>query len=56
MEQVTLKASTSPACPKCKNPETYRVPRSFLFKKILTMVPVKRYKCYRCFNQFNLMS
>ncbi|MBS1502263.1 MAG: hypothetical protein JST32_09400 [Bacteroidetes bacterium] len=27
---------------------TYRVKRGFLFKKILSWLPVRRYYCYKC--------
>jgi len=44
--------TTCPPCPKCKNFETYRVPRGFIFKTLMPWVSIKRYKCYKCFNKF----
>ena len=49
------KVRTCPPCPKCKNYETYRIPRSFLFKSVLAFIPVKRYQCDRCFNKFHAL-
>ncbi len=50
-EELTL-INTRLSCPKCKNFETYRVPRGFIFKTLMPWVAVKRYKCYKCFNKF----
>ncbi|NTD97610.1 hypothetical protein G6M26_08670 [Agrobacterium tumefaciens] len=44
--------AVSHKCPKCNNPETYRVKRGFLFSSVFTFIPVRRFKCYRCFNKF----
>ncbi len=37
-----------PLCPKCKVELAHRVKRGFLFKRILSWLPVKRYYCYKC--------
>lgn len=50
-EELTL-VKTRLSCPKCKNFETYRVPRGFIFKTLMPWISVKRYKCYKCFNKF----
>jgi len=37
-----------PLCPKCKVELAFRVRRGFLFKKLLSWTPVRRFYCYKC--------
>jgi len=43
-EEKSLKKA--PICPKCQTELGYRVRRGFLYRKVLTWLPVKRYYCY----------
>jgi len=37
-----------PLCPKCEVELGYRVRRGFIFKNLLSWLPLKRYYCYKC--------
>lgn len=37
-----------PLCPKCKVEVGYRVRRGFIFKNLLSWLPIKRYFCFKC--------
>lgn len=49
-------ALNCPPCKKCKNPETYRIPRSFIFKTLMPWLPIKRYVCFKCLNKFHVFN
>lgn len=47
-DDLKAKTKKSPVCPRCKSALDNRVPRSFLVKKLLFFLPIKRYMCYKC--------
>ena len=55
MNQIDLDIQTEKAahpCPKCKNPETDRIPRSQVLKTFVPWLNLKHYICYKCGNKF----
>lgn len=43
-------------CSDCKSPLQQRVPRSYMVKKLLFWLPIKRYRCGKCFKSVYVIS
>ena len=52
MRSISPSEKKAVACPKCKNDNTDRIPRSSLVKTFLPWSKLRHFVCYRCGNRF----